>query len=78
MKNGRLKMATKNGVDTYIKGTAIIEVNFWDGIADCRHCPYIGTNTVLDAAYCKLTGTYIEKTDLRKRADDCPVKLEGK
>ena len=64
-----------NGVDKYAKGRAVIEVNFWDGIKDCRHCPYIGTNYVLEAGYCKLTGTYIDKANLRKRADDCPVDI---
>lgn len=66
-------MSTKNGVDVYAKGVAVVEVNFWDGVCDCRHCPHVGTNTVLDAAYCKITGTYIDKSNLRTRANDCPV-----
>ena len=67
----------KNGVDTYATGTAVISVKFWDGVKDCRHCTYIGTNHILDACYCKLTGTYIDKNDLRKRAQDCPVTFES-
>jgi hypothetical protein len=69
-------MAAKNGVDTYVVGAAVIKVPFWDGVADCKHCPFIGTNNVLDSCYCKLTGTYIEKTNIRKRADDCPVEFK--
>jgi len=65
-----------NGVDKYAIGTATIKVPFWDGVRDCKHCPHIDTNHVLDSAYCKLTDTYIDKTNLRKRADDCPVIFE--
>jgi hypothetical protein len=65
-----------SGVDKYTEGKAVISVYFWDGVLDCRHCPYIGTNAVLDACYCKLTGTYVDKSNLRKRADDCPVIFE--
>ena len=65
-----------NSVTIYKTGIATIIVNYWDGVVDCRHCPFIGTNNVLDACYCKLTGTYVDKNSFKKRADDCLVKFD--
>lgn len=69
-------MAQHNGVDTYATGIATLIVNFWDGVADCRHCPFMYTDKLRDCGFCRLTDCYIDPVNFRKRMQNCPVNFK--
>lgn len=60
----------------YAKGTAIFDVYFPDGKADCRHCQYCSYNEPFKLFKCKLTSDYIETADINRRHPNCPISFE--
>lgn len=63
-------------VTFYSQGTAVFNVFFPDGKADCRHCEYCYYSEPFNIYRCRLTSAYIEKAELNRRNDKCPVQFE--
>lgn len=66
----------KNGVDWYCSGIAKFPVYFPEGQANCRHCEFCYYVEAFGIYRCRLTGAYIEKSELSERGRSCPIEFE--
>ena len=70
------------GVEFYAFGTITAPVPFYDGIADCRHCPKCWYDKAFGLYRCKLVdefpilGLTFTISEIDKRHDDCPLNLD--
>lgn len=66
-----------NGVDFYTEGEIRMKVYFPEGQDDCRHCEFCWYSEPFGLFRCRLTNAYIEKAELNRRNDMCPVIIGG-
>lgn len=68
-------MEHDNAVEFYAEGMVKMRVCFPHGKADCRHCRFIRHREAFGLYQCVLTDELIEKYELDKRGNECPVEL---
>ena len=68
-------MEHDNAVEFYAEGMVKMRVCFPHGKADCRHCRFIRHKEAFGLYQCVLTDELIEKYELDKRGNECPVEL---
>lgn len=69
-------MEHDNSVDFYAEGMVKMRICFPHGKVDCRHCRFIRYRDPLGLYQCALTDELIEKYQLDKQGDMCPVELQ--
>ncbi len=67
-----------SGVEFYTEGEIRMTVYFPDGQADCRHCRFCRYSEAFGVYRCNLTEAYIERAELNRRHDMCPIIMGGK
>ena len=68
-------MEHDQAVEFYTSGEVKLQVHYPHGRADCRHCRFIRHREAFGLYQCVLTEELIEKYELDKRGDMCPVEI---
>lgn len=65
-----------NGVLEYSIGAAHILIHFPKGYENCRHCAFCYYQEAFALYRCRLNGAYIERPDLDRMGENCPITWE--
>ena len=66
-----------SGIEFYTEGEIRMKVYFPEGREDCRHCRFCRYSEAFGLYRCNLTEAYIEKAELGRRSETCPITTGG-